>query len=268
MAEIKSYQVSKNIILNAEVPAQTRTYKPVSNSQLIDLTLNGLNNAGYTLDKEYYSSAREGDVSMGKYTIANVADSEMQLQVSWRNSYNKTLPLVFSVGCFIKVCSNGMMKSVGGGSFRKKHQGEIQEFTPAAITEYIKNAGEMFQEMQKEREIMKEIELTRTIQAQICGEMFVEHEFLKSTQLNIVKRELDSPTHDYGNPNSLWSLYQYTTFSMREIHPSLYVQDHLDAHTFFVNQSKIIVPQTIISVQPESPFVQLELFEELFTTSV
>lgn len=269
MNEVKSYSTTKNIILSAEVPAQTRTYKPFSNKQLIDLTLEGLNNAGYSLDREYYMSAKEGQVSVGKYTVANVSDAEMQLQISWRNSYNKSLPLIFSVGCLIKVCSNGLMKSVGGGSFRKKHQGEIQEFTPLAISEYIKNAGEMFTEMQREREEMKQIELSRSTQASLIGKMFIEHEFIKSTQLNIIKRELEAPTHDYGDPNSLWSLYQYSTFAMREIHPSLYVQDHLAAHEFFVEQSKIIVPETrIIIPEPESPFVQLDMFEELFTTSV
>lgn len=265
MSEVKTYSVQKSVILNAPVPEQTRTYKPFSNNQLIDLTLNGLHNAGYILDREYYSSAKEGMVSVGKYTVANVEDDEMQLQISWRNSYDKSLPLVFSVGCLIKVCSNGMMKSIGGGSFRKKHQGEIQDFTPRAISEYIKTGGGLFEEMQREREEMKQIELNRTLQAQIIGEMFVENEFIKSTQLNIIKRELDAPTHSYGDPNSLWSLYQYTTFSMREVHPSLYVQDHLDAHSFFVEKAKIIVPtQNIVIPEPESPFQQLDLFEELY----
>jgi len=270
MADIKSYQVSKNIILNAEVPAQSRTYKPISNRQLIDLTIEGISNSGFELDKEYYSSAREGNVAIGKYTIKGVEDNEMQLQLLWRNSYNKSLPVSFNVSCMIKVCSNGMLKPQGLGSFKKKHLGEVQTFTPYAISEYIKNAQDTFEQMQKEREQMKQIELTRNIQAKICGEMFVEHEFLKSTQLNIVKRELDCPTHDYGDPMSLWSMFNYSTYAMREIHPSLYLQDHIDAYKFYTQQAGIILsaPKELILPEPESPFVQLELFDELFTTSV
>ena len=34
-------------------------------------------------------------------------------------------------------------------------------------------------------------------------------------------RELEAPTHDYGAPDSLWELYNYTTFAMKESHPSI-----------------------------------------------
>ena len=259
MSETKSYTTAKSVILSAPLPQQTRTYKPISNQQLVDLTLNGIEKAGYSLERETYLSAKEGNVALGRYNIKGVEDMEMQLQVSWRNSYDKSLPLIYMVGCIIKVCNNGLMRSIGGGSFKKKHQGQIQEFTPVAITEYIKRAADTFVEIQKERELMKEIELTKTLQAQLCGEMFIEHEFIKSTQLNIVKRELECPTYDYGNPNSLWSLFNYTTFSMREIHPSLYAQDHLDAYSFFTDKAGIILPKQSIPVSPVIPSNQLEL---------
>jgi hypothetical protein len=263
--KIESYNTTKSALLSVPIPQQTRTYKPVSNKQLVDLTLEGINNAGFTLDREFYSCAKEGNVCNGRYTIKDVADSEMQLQITWRNSYDKTLPLTFSLGALILVCSNGLQKSQGFGSFRKKHQGEIQTFTPHAISEYIKSAGEVFKQMQEERDLMKQIILNRTVQAQLIGQMFIEAEFIKSTQLNIVKRELDSPTHNYGDPNSLWSLYQYTTFAMREIHPSLYLQDHLDAHKFFVNQAQMgdISEIDLKIPEPESPFKQLSWLDEM-----
>jgi hypothetical protein len=231
-----SCETTKDLLLSTPIALETRTYKPVSHKQLVDLTLEGINKAGFELDKEIYSSAKEGNVAIGRYTIKDVADTEMQLQLTWRNSYDKSLPLVFSLGVSIKVCNNGLHKSLGMGSFKKKHQGEIQSFTPQAISQYIQGASNIFEQIQKERDQMKEISLTRTMQAEIVGKMFIEAEFIKSTQLNIIKRELDNPTYNYGDANSLWSLYQYTTFAMREIHPSLYLQDHLDAHKFFTSQ--------------------------------
>ena len=32
---------------------------------------------------------------------------------------------------------------------------------------------------------------------------------------------------------------------MREIHPSLYLQDHLDAHKFFTTEAGLLLPKTI-----------------------
>lgn len=60
-------------------------------------------------------------------------------------------------------------------------------------------------------------------------------------------------------------MFNYTTFAMREIHPSLYLQDHIDAYNFFTSQAGIIqsIPKKLV-VDIESPFIQLDLFEELY----
>jgi hypothetical protein len=230
-----SYVETKQNIISAQVPAMTRTYKPFSNKRLIDLTLEGIEKAGLKLIGESYLSAKEGNIAHGKYLV-NIDDSEMQLQLQWQNSYDKTRPLVFSTGTLIKVCSNGLMRFSTMGSFKKKHQGEIQEFTPYAIGEYIKQSQDMFLQIQMERDMMKNIEIDAKTRAELIGRMYIQEQFIKSTQLNIVKREIEHPTHNYNCPNSLWELYQFTTFAMREIHPSLYIQDHLDAHDFFVRE--------------------------------
>lgn len=260
MDRIKTYSVPKEAIIRASLPEETRTYKPVSHEQLIDLTLEGIHRAGFILDKESYSACREGNIANGKYTISNIADREMQIQIGWQNSYNKQLTLKYAIGAHIFICSNGVI-SGDMGSFKRKHTGDVQEFTPKYITEYIKTAGEVFMQMQKEREEMKQIELTPTLTAHILGEMYFEHDFIQSTQLNIIKRELQHPTHDYGAPNSLWELYQFSTFAMKEIHPSLWMDSHIDAHQFFVNQAGTTISSTEINVPEYNPYIQLSLFE-------
>ena len=111
--------------------------------------------------------------------------------------------------------------------------------------------------MQEQREAMKNIEVDRKVQAELIGRMMIEKQFIESTQMNIIKRELDKPTHDYGCENSLWELYQFTTFSMKDTHPSLWMNNHIDAHEFFVEASGLLVPKTGILV---SDYKQLELF--------
>lgn len=253
-----TYLTTKDLLIDTPISVETRTYKPVSHTQLIDLTLNSIDKAGFVLDKEIYSSAKDGKVANGKFTIKNVADSEMQLQIGWQNSYDKSLSLKFAIGTKIFICSNGCV-SGDYGSFKKKHQGEIQTFAPSAMIDYIKRAGDAFTKMQAEREQMKEIEIDRKIQAELVGRMLIEKEFIQSTQLNIIKGELNKPTHSYGAPNSLWELYQFTTFSMKEVHPSLWMENHMEAHSFFVNEAGILVTPKFnaLSLQPIN---QLELF--------
>jgi hypothetical protein len=241
-----TYSTTRGLIINAEIPTETRTYKPISHAQLIDLTLDSISGAGFSLDKEKYSMAKGGDVANGQFTISNVADKEMQLQIGWQNSYDKSLSLKFAIGAHIFICQNGMVHG-DMGSFKKKHQGSVQEFTPNAITEYIKQAGETFRQMQKEREAMKQIELTKRTKAELIGRMLIEEQFISSTQMMIMSRELEAPTHDYGAPDSMWELYNYATFAMKELHPSIRMNSHIKAHSFFVNESGVFVP----TVQPE-----------------
>jgi len=262
MTKPETYSTTRDILLSAEIPQQTKSYKPVSHQQLMDLTLESLNSAGFELETELYSSARGGNVANGRYSIRNVADSEMQLQIGWQNSYDKSMSLKFAIGTRIMVCSNGCV-SGDYGAFKKKHVGEIQSFTPSAITDYIKSAGEAFKRMQQEREDMKQIEITKKTKAELIGRMIIEQEFIQSTQLNIIEKELRNPTHDYGAPDSLWELYNFTTFAMKEIHPSMWMQNHQKAHSFFVNEAGILVsPMNEITsvVEETGALLQLELF--------
>ena len=241
-----TYNTTKGLLLNTPVPAQTRTYKPVSHGQLIDLTLNGIEKAGFILDKETYSAAVDGQIANGRFSISNVADSEMQLQIGWQNSYNKKLTLKFAIGTRIMVCSNGCV-SGDYGAFKKKHVGEIQSFTPQAIGDYIKTAGDSFKMIQQQRDAMKQVEITKRVKAELIGRMIIEEQFISSTQLNIIQREMQSPTHDYNAPDSLWELYNYTTFAMKEVHPSLWMENHIQAHSFFNAYTDNLKVETEIS---------------------
>jgi hypothetical protein len=132
------------------------------------------------------------------------------------------------------------------------------------ISEYIKTAGEVFMNMQRERDVMKQVELSKRVTSELLGRMYYEAGFLESTQLNIIKRELTHPTFDYNAPNSLWELYQFVTYSQKELHPSLWMQEHIDSHKFFVRESGLIIPN-IENIQiPEiiEDKLQLSLYDE------
>lgn len=240
----------------------------MSHAQLIDLTLESIHGAGFKLDKELYSSAREGSIANGRFTISDISDNEMQLQIAWQNSYDKSRTLKFAIGSRVFICDNGCVSS-DFGHFKRKHMGEVQTFTPQAITEYIKSAAEVFLGMQKQRDMMKNIELTERVKAELIGRMFIEEGFLISTQMSAIQKELRKPTYDYGAPNSLWELYNFTTFVMKETHPSFWLENHIAAHDFFIGFTGAAVKvQPILIEEPQSPFVQLDLFDELYNQPI
>ena len=147
---METYNSTKQKILSVATPTQTRTYKPITHGQLIDLTLQSIQNAGFKVQDEFYTQAREGMIATGRYTLANIKDNEMQIQIAWQNSYNKAVSLKFAIGVRVFICGNGCV-SGDMGAFKRKHQGSVQEFAPQAIVEYIQKAGEVFEQMQKDR---------------------------------------------------------------------------------------------------------------------
>ena len=111
--------------------------------------------------------------------------------------------------------------------------------------------------MQNQRELMKQVQITKRTKAELIGRMMIEEQFIQSTQLNIITRELKAPTHDYGAKDSLWELYNYTTFAMKETHPSQWMESHIKAHKFFNDYAYDVSGPWEAQ---EATFSQLEIF--------
>ena len=234
MKSTVEYNGNRDVLLSAPVPKQTKTYKPVTHDELMTLTLESIHQAGFKLEHERYSWVGDGQIATGRYIISNVADSEMQLQIAWQNSYNKQVSLKFAIGVQVMVCQNGCV-SGDMGAFKRKHQGDVQEFTPSAITEYIKRSGDTFIKMQDQREKMKQVDLTSRQKAELVGRLMLDEKIISSTELNIINKEISKPSFDYGSQDSLWELYQHTTYALKQEHPAMWMSNLSNAHEFFVN---------------------------------
>ena len=234
MARDVSWRTPKRRLFSTPLPTETRTYKPISHKKLAETTMNAIVEAGFNVGTEEYFSAREGLVANARYTISDIADEDMQLELGWQNSYDKTLSLKFAIGTRIMICENGCV-SGNFGAFSKKHMGDIRTFAPHEMKEAIVSAAATFASMKDEKDAMKEIIINDRQKAELIGRLFLEKKIIGSTQLNIIKDEIAHPTHDYMCPNSLWELYQYVTFSMKELHPRLWMDDHINVHQFFAD---------------------------------
>lgn len=232
IAEVKS---TREFLRSLEVPQQTSYYKPISHGQLMDLTLESLERCDFKLRSEEYTFASGGAKANGKYHLDYGNDADMSIMIAWQNSYNKQLSLKFAIGGYVFICENGMVRG-DMGTFKSKHMGQIQTMTPKLLTEYISDAGETFEKMVIEKRRMQEIEVTRKTTAELLGRMYIEEGIITSTQLNIIKSELVKPTFDYGHPDSLWELYNHTTYALRSCSPTTWLQQQIQNHEFFTGE--------------------------------
>lgn len=229
---------TKQLLLDTPIPVQTNHYKPVSHGQLIDITLESLDVCGFKLSKELYSSARDGQQANGKYHLEYGNDPDMGLMIAWQNSYDKKLSLKFGIGHHVFICENGLI-CADMGKFKSKHIGAIQEITPAKLKEYVCRAGDNFEQMIKEKLRMKEIEITKKTTAELLGRLFINEGIITSTQLNIIKGEIDKPTFNYEVPNTVWELMNYQTFALKTCSPTTWMERVSATHKFYVNEFDI-----------------------------
>jgi hypothetical protein len=230
-----SYRIPKRRLFSTTVPLSTRTYKAVTHKELAKATLKGIKDAGFELETEEYYCAKDGDVATARYTIKDVRDEDMQLEIGWQNSYDKTLSLKFAIGTRIFICSNGCV-SGNFGSFARKHVADVQDFAPKEMKNAILSAAATFTKMVEEKDIMKRHYIGRERQQELAGRLFFTNRNFNLTRLNLLYDEFRKPSHEYGAPGSIWEIYQFVTFTIKEMNPALWMETHISVHDFFLKE--------------------------------
>ena len=216
------------------VPTKTDSYSPVPHSKVIDMTVKAIKKAGMEIKSTTYQMASDGSKAFGAYEIGT-ADKEMNIRLMWHNSYNKTMPLRWALGAHVIVCENGMVQGELG-AFKRKHTGNVMEFFKQEVEAHVAKAGEMFQKLVEDRETMKKIALDKKAVAELVGRMYIEEALINTTQLAILKREIENPSFNYNADGSVWQLYNHATVALKVVHPHGHIAAHSNLHKFFTKE--------------------------------
>lgn len=220
------------------IPEDTNTYKHFSHIELDNLTKESLDKTNFQLVNSTYLTARDGQLAIGKYNINYGNDPDMNYMIIWQNSYNKQLSLKYVSGGQINICSNGLIFGDIDSYFHKKHQSDIQVITPEIVQNYISKGSEHFQELITLKEKMKDIEITKRTSAELIGRMLIEDKIINTTQVGIIRKEIENPSFNYDNleNKSVWSFMNQITFASKELHPSNYIKGHQDITNFLIKE--------------------------------
>jgi hypothetical protein len=242
----------------ASLPNHGKTYTVIPHGYVIDETRKELQAAGFHIDKEIYKTNLDGQVAQGIYHLNYGSDSDMGLMFAWSNSYNKMMRFKCAVGAQVFICMNGVV-SGDLSNYSRKHTGNALQEATGTIRHQIANARTFYDQLVKDKELLKGITLNKSQQAAIVGQLLIEQDVLTLSQVGIVKRELETPSHTYNSPaDSAWTLYNHVTLALKDSHPMSYLNDHQKLHNFFIDQYTV----TKKFVQPELNFEE-ETEEEL-----
>lgn len=226
-------------LYKVRVPVQTNSYSPVSHKDIIETVREELDKRNMQIVKSRFNTSADGNRVIGYYDINFDNDPEMGLRFGFRNSYDKSMSVAALAGSQIFICENGMIKS-DGLQYMRKHTGSVLRELKDVIFRGAEQLERQFIEMKVASSKMKNIELTKQQAAEMYGRMFMIDDIITSTQLNIVKRQLNNPSFDDFKDDTLWSAYNHVTYALKESHPNTYFQQHINLHNFVETEYQLV----------------------------
>ena len=230
---------------NASLPTHGGKYAVVPHGDVIDNVKYKLAAAGFNITDQKYRMTTDGQVAQGIYHLSYGTDAQMGMMFAWSNSYNKTMRFKCGVGAYVFVCANGVLRG-DIGNYSRKHTGVAYTQVMNEIKEQLSNAQSHYNALVQDRNMLDKIILSPRDKGRILGELFAEDEILTLTQVGIIKREIDKPSHNYNSHvDSAWTMYNHVTLALKESHPTSYMKDHQKLHDWFINKygsSAIVAP--------------------------
>jgi hypothetical protein len=208
---------------------RTNSYQPVSHGILIDTVQEKLYKHRLSITEKRYSANGNGSQLFAVYDLEH-ATHETRLNIGFRNSYDKTLPVGFVAGGTVIVCSNLMFK--GEIKMVRRHTKNVFHDMETIAEEVISRAINQYEQLEADKDIMKMRLLSKRQMAELAGRMFIEEKLVNPTQFNIMAKEIQHS--DTFNGGSLWDLYNHTTEALKRSHPSHAMQDHIRVHDFIM----------------------------------
>jgi len=230
--------MDKEKLFEIELPLATSTYKPVSHKDMYEQTRDLLDKSGIIIDSEHMKSNEKGTQLITTMDIRHPGVEDIGMRIAYRNSYDKSMSVGYVAGANVWICSNGMMS--GELSFKRKHTGSVVKDLKDTIIDTIEQLDDNFIKLYKHSNRMKEIELSKRATSELIGRFYIEEDLVTSTQLNIIKRQLDDPAYSEFSSPTLWSLYNHATYAFKEASPMMYIKQHTKLHDFIESEFELI----------------------------
>lgn len=230
-------QEALTMMLTAPVPQQTKTYTPIPNAGTISQIQRELRGSGFIITKEDYQCTDKANVSRGTYSIFYKPDADIELTISFLNSYNKERRFRFVMGARVKANDASMVAYEGlHGLYRRKHTGKADSDIESCVRNAIQDADQYWETLVFIKNTLRDCALRQGLEFEILGRLFVEHNILNSFQMNLVREQMVNPTYEYNCSmyNSAWPLYNAICLALKQGHPVDWAEKHALMHALFM----------------------------------
>lgn len=194
-------------------PIETNTYKPVNYQYLASKVENSaLQILGNKYDgfRSKYVLARNDQHFFGLITMKDV-ETDMDLAIGYRNSYNKELSVGLACGAQVAICTNLMI--TGDVFVMRKNTKNVDPDLDLLISDAILSADYSFQQARRIKDFTCETSMSNDDAYQFLG-LLVGHNILGYRQLKRAIQEWHNPSYKHGL-QSAWTFYNAVTEALK-----------------------------------------------------
>lgn len=226
--------VTRDDLALIEVPEATDTYVPVPHNHLAD-TLSTIGQdilKGFTLSKEQYALAREGNQLFG-VLVFRQDHSELGLSIGFRNSYDKSMAIGIAIGAEVFVCDN--LALTGDITVLRKHTANVWASLEDTAISTLYRSQRNFEKIVEDSVSMKGRAIDNSDAFKMIGLLF-GNGVLTPRQLPVVKKEWLNPSYEDFRPRTQWSFYNACTEALKSCPPLVIMEKHISLHTLMSSE--------------------------------
>lgn len=228
---------TKEFLFNVPLPMKTDSYSPVSHKNIIEATYEQLDKHNLIVNNEFFNIDKEGRKLIGGLDIIHPDAPHLGMRLAFRNSYDKSMSVAFAAGAVVWICSNGMI--TGEIQYMRKHTGTVVNELNGKIITTINQLDDHFQKMLNHSEQLHQIDLTKQQYAELVGRLYIIDKIVIPTQLSIISKEIEQPTFKDFEDLNAWSLYNHVTYALKNSHPTTYLDQHTNFHSFMEKEFQL-----------------------------
>ena len=214
------------------LPEATKSYTVISHGLIIDSIREHLTLNNFIIEEELYKGEAKGEIALGFMRLKNDLDSDMGMTFNWSNSYNKQLRFSCGIGGFIYDNQVPFVSANNQAAWTRKHTGTALDETMEIIKSMIESANEHFDEILQMKKTFQKIKVSRKEYAKIVGLLYFDKKIISVEQASVIRKEYDTPSFDYKEPDTLWGLYKIIMHAVKDQAPKQWYQQQVKINNY------------------------------------
>jgi hypothetical protein len=235
--------MNRQELLNVVPPADTRTYKAVPVSFIIEEIEKNASENNVTLVKENFIVGRKGNQQTMLFHFLTPYSEKFLFEIGVNNSYDKTMSLGAASGASVRICTNGQVS--GDLKIWEKHMADVRLDLANFLKTSFSQQQMRIQEAEAFWNVLNSFESSVPDTYSFIGDLFM-NDVIDTRQINAFKENFFNDTFQekYVNEGvkkgSLNMTYQLLTETFQEVHPLNHLKKRKKLEMYFKD---IVTPE-------------------------